>query len=123
MGSCALSELELAKASNSLKVAEEPVVRDVSGSLSRTGAQQVKPTSGYFHANGGKQTGCLAGPANANFDLYLQRWTGHNWQVAAKSTGASSTESLTFDGKAGFYRYVVVSVKGAGAYTLGADIP
>jgi streptogrisin C len=93
------------------------------GSLSRTGALQVKPTSGYFHADSGQQVGCLAGPSGANFDLYLQRWTGRHWQAVAQSTGPTSAESLTFRGKAGFYRYVVLSVKGSGAYTLGADIP
>ena len=27
------------------------------------------------------------------------------------------------DGKAGYYRYVVLSVAGAGAYTLGVNVP
>lgn len=93
------------------------------GALAKTGALQVKPSSGYFHAGGGTQVGCLAGPTGANFDLYLQRWTGRHWQVVAQSTGPTEAERLTYRGKAGFYRYIVLSVSGSGAYTLSVDIP
>jgi hypothetical protein len=35
----------------------------------------------------------------------------------------SASGALTFDGGAGFYRYVVSSAQGAGDYQLGVDVP
>jgi streptogrisin C len=92
------------------------------GSLA-SGHTQVRPSSGSFRANAGQHVGCLSGPANANFDLFLDRWNGQAWRNVARSTGAASQEQLTFDGSAGFYRYRVVSVSGSGAYTIAANMP
>jgi streptogrisin C len=36
----------------------------------------------------------------------------------ARATGTTADEQLTFTGRAGFYRYRVVSESGSGAYTL-----
>jgi hypothetical protein len=41
----------------------------------------------------------------------------------ASSDGDTSLEQLTFDGKAGTYRYAVNSVQGAGDYTLSISVP
>jgi streptogrisin C len=92
------------------------------GSLA-SGRTQVRPSSGSFQANAGQHVGCLSGPANANFDLLLDRWNGQAWRNVARSTSAGSQERLTFDGTAGFYRYRVVSVSGSGAYTIAANQP
>lgn len=92
----------------------------VNGSLSRTGARQV---TSFFRANAGTHTACLAGPAGTDFDMALQRWTGRNWQTVRDANNATSSDTLTFTGPAGTYRYQIRSQSGAGAYVMGIDIP
>jgi streptogrisin C len=41
----------------------------------------------------------------------------------ARATSATATEQLTFDGSAGFYRYLVHSVTGSGRFTLTLNVP
>jgi streptogrisin C len=90
----------------------------MTGSLAAAGARQTQPNGRFFRASAGRQTACLDGPDGANFDLFLQRWTGRSWRTVARATGASADERLTFDGRAGAYRYRVVSERGSGSYTL-----
>lgn len=90
------------------------------GNLARTGARQV---TGFVRANAGTHTACLAGPAGTDFDVALQRWTGRNWQTVQDANNATSSDTLTFTGPAGTYRYQVRSQSGGGAYVLGVDIP
>lgn len=89
-----------------------------SGSLATAGARQIQPNGRFFRATAGRQAGCLDGPDGVNFDLFLQRWNGRAWSTVARATGASADERITFTGRAGFYRYRVVSESGSGAYTL-----
>jgi streptogrisin C len=94
------------------------------GSLSGTGSYQYEPNGSYFYWNrSGTHQGCLSGPSNADFDLYLQRWNGSSWATVASSTGSTSQESLSYNGSAGYYRYVVYSYSGSGSYTLGISVP
>jgi streptogrisin C len=92
------------------------------GSLT-AGHQQVRPTSGFFRANAGKHVGCLSGPADANFDLTLDKWNGKQWRTVATSAGPGAQEQVTFNGSAGFYRYRVIATTGSGAYTIAAALP
>jgi streptogrisin C len=92
----------------------------VNGALSRTGARQ---DTEFFRATAGTHTACLAGPANTDFDVALQRWNGRNWQTVQDADNATSSDTLTFTGPAGAYRYQIRSQSGAGAYILGIDIP
>jgi streptogrisin C len=92
--------------------------RAFNGSLSADGARQTQPNGRFFRASSGRQSACLDGPDAANFDLFLQRWTGRRWSTVARATGTTADEQLTFTGRAGFYRYRVVSESGSGAYTL-----
>jgi streptogrisin C len=90
-----------------------------SGQLNGTGASQIQPGGGYYYrAAGSPHRGCLRGPAGANFNLQLQRWSGFSWSTVARAEGSTSAESLDYSGAAGYYRYRVVSASGAGAYTL-----
>ena len=94
-----------------------------SGSLSGTGDYDIQPNGSYFYwPTSGTHAGCLDGPGSADFDLYLQRWSG-GWVTVASSTSADSEEELTYNGGAGYYRYVVYSYSGSGSYTLGIDVP
>ena len=92
-----------------------------SGSL-RAGRGQIQPGGRFFRAPAGQHTACLAGPAGADFDLYLQRWTGAGWRTVARATGSGADEQLTHQGGSGVYRYRVQSDAGSGGYTLGFSV-
>lgn len=100
--------------------ADLPIQRE--GSLSRAGRAQVQPDGAAFRAGAGEQTACLDAPAGADFDLVLQRLTVSGFQTVAEGTGNGDKE-LTFNGRAGTYRYAVISRSGSGAYTLGFSVP
>lgn len=54
-----------------------------SGSLSGTGDYDIQPNGSYFYwPTSGTHAGCLDGPGSADFDLYLQRWSG-GWVTVA----------------------------------------
>lgn len=91
------------------------------GSLSRSGQAQAQPNGGAYRAGAGEQTACLDAPDGADFDLALQRFSGGRFQTVAQATGAGDKE-LTFSGRAGTYRYVVVATSGSGAYALGFSV-
>jgi streptogrisin C len=97
-----------------------PVQRE--GSLSRQGTAQAQPGGGAFRAGAGEQTACLDAPDGTDFDLVLQRLTAAGFRTVAQATGDGDKE-LTFSGRAGTYRYVVVATSGSGAYTLGFATP
>jgi streptogrisin C len=92
------------------------------GSLPRAGVGQAQPDNGAFRANAGTQTACLTAAEGADFDLFLQRLTNRGFRTVAQATGAGDKE-LTFNGRSGTYRYVVVATSGSGAYTLGFTTP
>ncbi|MFD0973835.1 Xaa-Pro dipeptidyl-peptidase, partial [Plantactinospora endophytica] len=86
------------------------------------GRRQVQPAGRYFRAGHGRQSGCLDGPAGANFDLILQKWSRGGWRTVAVSNGPTADEQISYSGSAGFYRYRVESRRGAGDYTLGFSV-
>ncbi|GAB7043207.1 MULTISPECIES: S1 family peptidase [Catenuloplanes] len=72
-----------------------------------------------FRAPAGTHAACLAAPAGADFDLYLQQQVdGGRWITVARAATESGTETLTFEGGAGNYRYRVASASGAGDFQL-----
>jgi aqualysin 1 len=94
------------------------------GTLSGTGAAQIHPNGTYYQSTvSGAHTGNLSGPSNADFDLRLYRWNGSSWVVAASSLGSTSTESITYNGAAGYYYWRVNSYSGSGSYTLVTTRP
>ena len=94
-----------------------------SGALSQTGRAQAQPQGGAFRAGAGRQTACLQVPAGADFDLFLQRFSLRNgFQTVARSTGTGD-QRISFDGRAGTYRYVVASAAGSVDYTLAFATP
>ena len=88
-----------------------------------TASRQSAYPAGEFTAPAGAHKGCLTGPANADFDLYLERWNGSAWAWVARGIGQTSTETVTYNGSAGTYRWRVHSYSGAGAYTLEVTRP
>jgi streptogrisin C len=93
-----------------------------SGDIARTRTAQAQPDGGAFRANAGVQTACLTAADGADFDLFLQRLTNRGFRTVASATGAGDKE-LTFNGRSGTYRYVVVASSGTGAYDLGFSTP
>lgn len=95
-----------------------------SGTLSGKGASQFQPQGSYYYSSGsGAHTACLTGPAKTDFDLYLNKWNGSGWSQVAKSEGKGSSESVDYDGTAGYYTWQVVSSGGKGNYTLTLTTP
>ncbi|WP_435615246.1 S8 family serine peptidase [Streptomyces coelicoflavus] len=94
-----------------------------SGSLT-SGSSAYQPDGGYFRTTvTGAFEACLDGPDNADYDLYLQKWSGAGWTTVARGTTPAADEKLTYTGGAGYYRYRVHAYSGNGAYTLGYDTP
>tara|TARA_R110000823_G_scaffold315700_1_gene450614 strand:+ start:24215 stop:26056 length:1842 start_codon:yes stop_codon:yes gene_type:complete len=103
-----------------------PECAQTSGTLSGTNAQAYSPSSSGFSSGGGQFRGFLEGPANADFDLYLERLGGfifQSWSVVAAGETNSSDEAVTYNGNAGTYRWRVKSFNGGGDYILYTDNP
>ena len=93
----------------------------VSGSLSGTGANWY--SASYSSSVSGTHTGKLSGPSGTDFDLYLQKWNGSSWGIVARSEGSTSTESISYSGTSGSYRWRVYSYSGSGSFTLCTTKP
>ncbi|HEX6194977.1 MAG TPA: S1 family peptidase [Jiangellaceae bacterium] len=94
------------------------------GYLSGTGDYEIEPNGSYFYwGTSGTHQGCLEGPSGTDFDLYLQRWGGSGWQTVATSLSPDSSEELSYNGSAGYYRYIAYSYSGSGSYDLGINVP
>jgi subtilisin family serine protease len=89
------------------------------GTLSGTGANAYQPDGSYYFSSiSGTHSGNLTGPSGADFDLYLQKWNGSSWATVKSSLGSTSTESVTYSGTAGYYRWRIYSYSGSGSYSL-----
>lgn len=86
------------------------------GSLA-AGAEAIHP-SPWFEYAGGTIKASLTGPSTADFDLRLEHWTGSAWVMAAESVGTTSTEAISYNAQAGYYRIIVYSYSGTGSYKL-----
>jgi len=99
-----------------------PATETFTGSLA-AGASTTRPTSYYTSTVSGTHAGCLTGPAGTDFDLTLLRWNGRSWVAVASGTGPSSTETVTYAGTSGYYRWQVRSYSGSGSFTLATRRP
>ena len=87
------------------------------GTLSGAGASAYQPNGTYYYSSvSGTHQGWLQGPSGTDFDLYLQRWNGSTWVTVARSEGTTSTESITYNGTAAYYRWRIYSYRGSGTY-------
>lgn len=94
------------------------------GTLSGTGDSDFHPNgTWYFSSVAGVHRGWLRGLANADFDLYLQRWNGFAWVTVARSESVTSEEQIAYNGTQGYYRWRVLSYSGSGAYTFWLQRP
>ena len=88
-----------------------------SGSLASGGSATVPSSPGYVQGGNGTYQATLSGPSTADFDLYLFKWNGASWAQVAKSDGSTSSESISYNGTAGYYALQVRSYSGSGTYT------
>ncbi|MCX7895981.1 MAG: S8 family serine peptidase [Thermoanaerobaculum sp.] len=93
------------------------------GTLSGTGASAIQPNGSYYYSAAGVHQGWLQGPAGTDFDLYLQRWNGLTWTTVARSEGSTSTEYISYNGTAGYYRWRIYSYSGSGTYQFWLKRP
>lgn len=93
-----------------------------SGSLTGAGDWQAQPNGTYYESGAGTQNGWLEGPETADFDLELYYWTG-SWTRVASSLSVTSSESISYNGAAGFYYWRILSYSGAGSYDFWLQQP
>ena len=91
------------------------------GTMTRSGQTQAQPNGGAFRAAAGRQVACLDAPDNTEMELLLQQFSGGRFKTVAQATGTDD-KTLSFNGVAGTYRYVVVATRGSGQYTLSFDV-
>ena len=78
----------------------------------------------FTMAGSGTIKGWLEGPFLADFDLFLQKWNPLGlWVQVANSSTTSSSESITYSGTSGTYRFRVKSFDGSGTYTFWYQRP
>jgi hypothetical protein len=97
---------------------------NASGSLAGAGASANYPSGTSFHsANGGWFYVSTLGPASANFNLVLYKWSGSAWVVVSQSAQNGSNDSLMYFGTGGYYYTAIGSLSGSGSYTLSYSFP
>ncbi len=94
------------------------------GTLSGSGASAYQPNGSYYYTSkSGTHQGWLQGPSGTDFDLYLQKWNGWTWTTVASSEGTTSTESISYSGTKGYYRWRIYSYSGSGTYQFWMKRP
>jgi hypothetical protein len=84
--------------------------------LAAAGQIHYEPCANFYLGEDGLQKGYLRGPAGTDFDLYLSRWNGSQWVIVAAGDTVSSNEDISYNGAAGYYRWIVSSFSGSGTY-------
>jgi streptogrisin C len=98
----------------------------LNGTLENRRERDAQPDpTGFFAANAGTHTACLSGAADSDLELRLQEFDGERWDTVAEAEDADEgeVEQLTFEGAAGFFRYLVTSDEGSGNYQLAVAVP
>lgn len=93
------------------------------GSLSGPGSSEIQPRGTFYAARSGEHQACLVSPADANFNLFLYRWSGNRWVVVASSVTTGPVDTARYTGESGYYFWLVQSASGAGVYTFGMARP
>lgn len=89
-----------------------------------SGQSVYQPNGLYYRTTATRNHyGCMESNAGGDFDLYLQKRIGSTWSTVAASDSPNPFEELAYWGSPGDYRYLVISFKGVGPYTLGYTTP
>jgi hypothetical protein len=101
-----------------------PSCEHYTGALSGTGDYDYHPNGTYYNSGSGTHLGFLEGPAGADFDLYLYKWSRwYGWYVVASATSSDSSESISYNGASGYYLWEIYSYSGSGNYDFWLDRP
>ncbi|GGJ38000.1 S8 family peptidase [Deinococcus roseus] len=88
------------------------------GKFNAEGEYYFPPANDYFEYSGGTLKAWMKGPSGTDFDLYLYKWNGSDWEVVGVSESPTSEESITYTGTSGYYIWLVTSYTGTGSYTF-----
>ena len=82
------------------------------------GGDAYEPNNTYYHTSvTGVNSGILTGPSNADFDLYLYKWSSYyGWQIVASSTGPTADETINYTGTSGYYEWDINAYAGSGSF-------
>jgi serine protease len=94
-----------------------------SGQLIAKGQSMYLPGILGVTVASGLQQVRLQGPAGSDFDLFLYKKNGSNWQQVASSNGIQSLEQISYQGTTGTYRVKVISYSGTGKFDLWIKSP
>jgi serine protease len=89
-----------------------------------SGGTAYHPGTAGFAFSGGTLKGYLRGPASADFDLYLERYSSGllgGWSVVARAEGTTSVEDISYSAGSGTYRWRVKSYSGSGSYEFWGE--
>lgn len=96
------------------------------GSLTRTDFYQFLPGGQVYFAEG-RQNGCVTGPQNADFQLWLYEWNADTrlWSVVRRAENPGSTESISYEAKGTYYAWLVFTTGAEGdfEFTLSDAVP
>jgi hypothetical protein len=88
------------------------------GSITQ-GNDVFEPNDTYYQTTKtGVNSGILSGPAGKDYDLYLYKWNGSSWRVVASSTGTTDSETINYNGSAGYYEWDIYAYSGSGSFQL-----
>ncbi|HEY1771872.1 MAG TPA: protease pro-enzyme activation domain-containing protein [Gammaproteobacteria bacterium] len=81
------------------------------------GNDVFEPNNTYYQTTTkGVNSGILSGPAGKDYDLYLYKWNGRSWGVVAESTGPTDSETINYNGSAGYYEWDIYAYSGSGTF-------
>jgi hypothetical protein len=81
------------------------------------GRLRPDPHGQYYQSTvAGAHEGYLVGPASTDFDLYLYKYINGAWSIVAKAENSGTTETIKYNGTAGYYTWLVSSYSGSGSY-------
>jgi len=96
------------------------------GSLTLNDTYRFLPGGQVYFAEG-RQNGCITGPDNANFQLWLYEWNAdeRQWSVVSRAENPGSAESISYDAKGTYYTWAVFTAGGVGdfEFTLSDELP
>lgn len=87
------------------------------GTLTLSDYYRFLPGGTYYFTEG-RQVGCVTGPADTDFQLWLYEWnpTDRRWYVVERAENPGSTESISYDAKGAYYVWAVFTAAGEGDF-------
>jgi uncharacterized protein (DUF1800 family) len=93
------------------------------GEINGTVNHKYQPNGTYYYSDvAGKHEAWLKGHSS-DLDLYLWNWTGEQWQLSARSDSFTSEEHVLYEGRAGYYIWMIVAYSGQSSYDFWLTTP